>query len=78
MLEKSEGLAVKKQLQTSSVLELQRDAIVIVSLEEKKGDEEDIEINKDTELPRQNTNSSTSVSIELSNFVSRELFGVNL
>ena len=41
MLEKSEGLAVKKQLQTSSVLELQRDAIVIVSLEEKKGDEED-------------------------------------
>ena len=65
-------MAVKKQLQTSSVLELQRDAIVIVSLEESN------EVEKEHDLPHQQDSSSTKVSIELSNFVSRELFGVNL
>ena len=60
-------------MQTSGVLELQRDAIVIVSLDQNSGDGQEDEKQKRT--PDQ---SDTTLRIELSNIKSQELFGLRL
>ena len=71
-MERKENKAVKKEIQTANVLEFQRDAIVIVSVEDNNN------FDSDPSCQNLSNDDKTALKIEFSNVKGTELFGIDL